>query len=56
MLEKWINAGSNAVPQKPDDDLTNPPRLDIKSEPVEGPTDFIELTNETNEINKEGFI
>jgi len=50
--EKWINAGSSAVPQKPDDDLTNPPRLDIKSEPVEGPTDFIELTNETNEINK----
>ena len=46
--EKWINAGSNAVPQKPDDDLTNPPRLDIKTEPVEGPTDFIELTNETN--------
>ena len=50
--ESWINAGSNAVPQKQGDDLSNPPRLDIKSETVEGPTDFIELTNQTNETNR----
>ena len=50
--ESWINAGSNAVPQKQHDDMSNPPRLDIKSETVEGPTDFIELTNQTNETNR----
>lgn len=28
--ESWINAGSNAVPQKESNDLLNPPKLDIK--------------------------